>query len=148
VTQTVLSSDETDKTDAETPRFVAEPEGSQECSQRPRAEILFNASYMLPVKDNESLSILPIPEQEDNYIWAICYYVSIILPIAFCLVSLPFHLLVYLFIYQSIHLLISFIITISGRGSSNSSNTCTNNSSSNFNRNIEELLDKIMRPSF
>jgi hypothetical protein len=91
----------------------------------PQAEILFNTSYMLPVKDNGSLSILPILEQEDNYIWAICYYLSVILPIAFCLfVSLPFHLLVYLFVYQSIHLLISFImITISGSGGSNSSNT-------------------------
>jgi hypothetical protein len=95
-------------------------------------------SYMLPVKDNESLSIVPIPEQEDNYIWAICYYLSVILPIAFCLfASLPFHLLVYHFIYQSIHLLISFIIiTISGSSGSNSSNTCTNNSSSNCNRNV------------
>ena len=104
---------------------------------------------MLPVKDNESLSILPIPEQEDNYIWAICYYVSVILPIAFCLfISLPFHLLVYLFIYQSFHLLISFIINISGSGSSNSSNTCTNNSSSNCNRNVEELLDEVIGRSF
>jgi len=106
-------------------------------------------SYMLPVKDNESLSILPIPEQEDNYNWAICSYVSIILPIAFCLfVSLPFHLLVYLCIYQPIHLLISFIITISGSGSSINSSTCTNNSSSNCNRNVEELLDNVMCPSF
>ena len=53
-------------------------------------------------------------------------------------VSLPFHLLVYLFIYQSIHLLISFIIiSISGSGSSgSSSNICTDNSSSNCNHNV------------